>query len=126
MTRHQARQRIEKLRKAINHHRYLYHVLDKVEISDDALDSLKHELYELEQQFPALITPDSPTQRVGGVARKEFRKVRHSSVMLSIEDMFGEQEAQEWQDYLGRLAPRDHWTYFAELKIDGLATTLIY
>ncbi|MCX6779240.1 MAG: NAD-dependent DNA ligase LigA, partial [Candidatus Magasanikbacteria bacterium] len=66
MTHIEAKERIAKLRKEIERHRYLYHVLDKQEISDAALDSLKHELYKLEQEFPDLITPDSPTQRVGG------------------------------------------------------------
>jgi len=61
-----AKKRIESLKKTINHHRYLYHVLDKQEISDAAWDSLKHELYNLEQKYPEFITPDSPTQRVGG------------------------------------------------------------
>ena len=66
MTKQQAKQRIEKLKKLINHHRYLYHVLDRQEISDAALDSLKKELFDLEQRFPEFITPDSPTQRIGG------------------------------------------------------------
>ena len=75
------KQRIEKLKKTINHHRYLYHVLDKQEISDAALDSLKKELFDLEQEFPDLITADSPTQRVGGKPLKEFKKVKHSQRM---------------------------------------------
>lgn len=66
MTKDEAKKRIEKLKKEINYHRYLYHVLDCQEISDAALDSLKHELFKLEQEFPKFITPDSPTQRVGG------------------------------------------------------------
>src|SRR3989338_6310328 len=70
--------RIVKLRKEIERHRYLYHVLDKPEISDAALDSLKHELEQLEFTYPELITPDSPTQRIGGKARKDFSKVRRS------------------------------------------------
>ncbi|MGD0577114.1 MAG: NAD-dependent DNA ligase LigA, partial [Candidatus Staskawiczbacteria bacterium] len=75
MDKHQAKQRINKLKEVINHHRYLYHVLDRQEISDSALDSLKKELFDLENQYPDLITPDSPTQRVGGKALKEFKKV---------------------------------------------------
>jgi len=66
MNKAEAQKRIEKLRELINHYRYLYHVLDREEISPAALDSLKKELFDLEQQFPELITPDSPTQRVGG------------------------------------------------------------
>ena len=75
MSKEEVKKRIAKLREEINHHRYLYHVLDRQEISDAALDSLKHELYKLEQQYPDLITPDSPTQRVGGKPLKEFKKV---------------------------------------------------
>ena len=76
-------QRLLKLRKEIEHHRYLYHVLDRQEISDAALDSLKHELAKLEEQYPELVTPDSPTRRVGGRALKAFAKVQHASAMLA-------------------------------------------
>jgi DNA ligase (NAD+) len=126
MTKGEAKKRIEKLKKVINHHRYLYHVLNKQEISDSALDSLKHELYKLEQQFPEFITPDSPTQRVAGQPLKEFKKVEHKIPMLSIEDIFSERELQDWEDYLKRLEPTAKFEYFAELKIDGFAITLIY
>jgi len=140
MTKTEAQKRIEKLKKLINHHRYLYHVLNKQEISDAALDSLKHELYKLEQQFPKFITPDSPTQRVVGEPLKGFKKVEHNISMLSIEDIFSEQELRDWEDYLKRLAPHhppplsrksgegvgEGVDYFAELKIDGFAITLIY
>lgn len=88
MTKEEVKKRIEKLKAKINHHRYLYHVLDRQEISDAALDSLKHELYKLEQEYPEFITSDSPTQRVGGEALKEFKKVVHETPMLSIEDVF--------------------------------------
>src|SRR3989338_8701629 len=90
------KKRIEKLRKVINRHRYLYHVLDKQEISDEALDSLKKELFDLEQQFPELITPDSPTQRIGGKPLKEFSKVRHPKPMLSFNDAFDKKDMKEW------------------------------
>jgi len=122
----EVKKRIEKLKKVINHHRYLYHVLDKQEISDAALDSLKHELKQLENQYPELITPDSPTQRVGGEPLKEFKKVGHKAPMLSIEDIFSEKELEDWQDYLKRLALSAQPEYFTELKIDGFAITLIY
>jgi len=126
MEKGEAKKRIEKLREVINHHRYLYHVLDKQEISDAALDSLKHELYKLEQENPELITPDSPTQRVAGAALKEFKKVEHDFPMLSIEDIFSEEELKDWEDYLKRLEPGKELEYYAELKIDGFAISLIY
>ncbi|MCX6760593.1 MAG: NAD-dependent DNA ligase LigA [Candidatus Nealsonbacteria bacterium] len=126
MDKQQVKQRIEKLKKLINHHRYLYHVLDKEDISGAALDSLKHELYVLEQQYPDFITIDSPTQRVGGDPLKKFKKIEHKVPMLSIEDIFSEKELYDWEEYLKRLAHESHFEYFAELKIDGFAVTLIY
>jgi DNA ligase (NAD+) len=129
MDKKQAKERIEKLKKEINYHRYLYHVLDRQEISDSALDSLKKELFDLEQQFSDLITPDSPTQRIGGEPLKKFRKVEHSSPMLSFNDAFSEQDMEEW---LGRalkiLTEREakRADFYAELKIDGLAVELVY
>src|SRR3989338_1820817 len=86
--RKKARERILHLRKTIDRYRYEYHVHDKSLISDTALDSLKKELFDLETQFPELITPDSPTQRVGGKPLKEFKKVRHDTPMLSFNDAF--------------------------------------
>ena len=126
MEKQEAKKRIEKLREVINHHRYLYHVLDRQEISDAALDSLKHELQTLEQQFPEFVTSDSPTQRVGGEALKEFKKVKHIFFMLSIEDIFSEEELQNWESYLKRLETMVKLEYFAELKIDGFAISLLY
>jgi len=126
MDKQQAKQRIEKLKKLINHHRYLYHVLDKEEISEAALDSLKHELYTLEQQYPDFITADSPTQRVGGEPLKKFKKIEHKIPMLSIEDIFSEKELYDWEEHLKRLTRESRLEYFAELKIDGFAITLIY
>src|SRR3989344_8739645 len=133
MTKEEARKRVEKLKSLINRHRYLYHVLDKEEISDSAFDTLKHELFLLEQEFPDLVTPDSPTQRVGGKPLPTFKKVQHRVPMLSIEDIFDEQELQDWEGYLNRLLkptlhPRGvkQLEYFAELKIDGFAVSLLY
>ena len=91
-----AKERIEKLKKEINRYRYTYHVLDREEISADALDSLKKELFDLEQQFPDLVTPDSPTQRIGGQPLKKFKKVRHEQPMLSFNDAFSEQDMKDW------------------------------
>ncbi|MGH7240437.1 MAG: DNA ligase LigA-related protein, partial [Candidatus Saccharimonadales bacterium] len=121
--------RIEKLRKTINHHRYLYHVLDRQEISDEALDSLKRELADLEQQFPDLITSDSPTQRVGGEPLKAFKKIRHETRMTSLNDVFSEDEFFEWIERISRLLTdqeRKRLDFYCELKIDGLAIELEY
>lgn len=126
MDKKSAKKRIDKLKKVINYHRYLYHVLDKQKISDSALDSLKHELKELEDKFPDLRTADSPTQRVGGQPLESFEKVNHSSPMLSIEDVFDRKEIIQWKEYLERLEPSVQLEYYCELKIDGLAVSLIY
>lgn len=126
ITKVEAKTRIEKLKKTINHHRYLYHVLSRQEISEAALDSLKRELYKLEQQFPEFITSDSPTQRVEGALLEDFGKVEHEFPMLSLEDVFGEKELKDWEKYLQRLEPSAQIEFFSELKIDGFAITLIY
>lgn len=120
------KKRIEKLRKLIDHYRYNYHVLDKSLVSDEINDSLKHELQNLEDQYPEFITPDSPTQRVGGKPLEKFEKVSHSQPMLSLTDAFSFEELQSWEERIKKLAPRDKFDYFAELKIDGFAVTLIY
>jgi len=129
MNKREAKNRIQKLREVINHHRYLYHVLDKQEISDSALDSLKKELFDLEQQFPDLITADSPTQRIGGKALKEFKKVRHNQRMTSFNDAFSKEDMEDWQERFMKLLSEDEKekvNYYVELKIDGLAIELIY
>ncbi|MFH1142559.1 MAG: NAD-dependent DNA ligase LigA [Candidatus Uhrbacteria bacterium] len=126
MTKSDVAKRIEKLRKTIQHHRYLYHVLDKQEISDAALDSLKHELYLLEQEYPELITPDSPTQRVGGQPLDKFEKVKHTHPMLSMEDVFTQEEFQSWHDRIKKLLGRDQFEMFCMVKLDGLAIELVY
>src|SRR3989344_722885 len=127
MTKTQAKERIEKLKTAINKHRYLFHVLDRQEISDEALDALKKELYDLEQEFPELVTPDSPTQRIGGKPLKQFKKVRHPEPMLSFNDAFDENDMKEWEARFEKISPgaKKHG-YYCELKIDGLAVELIY
>ncbi|MBI2633513.1 MAG: NAD-dependent DNA ligase LigA [Parcubacteria group bacterium] len=127
MDKHDAKKRIEKLRDEINHHRYLYHVLDKQEISDAALDSLKNELLKLEQQFPELITPDSPTQRVAGEPLKKFKKIKHSARILSLEDVFNFDELSDWETRAKKLLPQNtRLSYFCELKIDGVDIVLTY
>ena len=101
MNKAQAKERIEKLKKEITRYRHAYHVLDKSLISDEALDSLKKELFDLEQQFPDLVTPDSPTQRVGGQPLKEFAKTRHEQPMLSFNDTFSEEDMEKLLKELG-------------------------
>lgn len=131
MKKEEARERIEKLKKTINRHRYLYHVLDRQEISDAALDSLKHELYQLEQKFPQFITPDSPTQRVGGTALAKFLKIRHKVRQWSFEDVFSEEEMKEFDDRIKRMLGKKvkflgNLEYTCELKIDGFKIILTY
>ena len=126
MTKAEAQKRIIKLRGEINYHRHLYHVLDKQEISDAALDSLKHELHKLEQLYPELITPDSPTQRVAGAPAKEFKKVKHIKPVISIEDAFSLDEVKEWQERNVKLLKKNINDYYAVLKMDGLAVVLTF
>ena len=114
------------MRDVINHHRYLYHVKDTQEISDAALDSLKHELFELEQQYPEFITPDSPTQRVGGKAVAGFEKVAHQTRMLSLEDAFVLEDMRKWEQRMKRVFPDRKYEYYFELKMDGMALSLVY
>ncbi|MCX6792618.1 MAG: NAD-dependent DNA ligase LigA [Candidatus Falkowbacteria bacterium] len=136
MIKSEALKRITKLRQEIERLNYLYYVLDKPEINDAAWDHLKNELVKLETEFPDLVTPDSPTQRVGGRALSAFKKVEHSLPMLSLFDAFSEEEMLAWEERMVKLlAPSLRWddkkikkdfSYYAELKMDGLAISLIY
>jgi DNA ligase (NAD+) len=121
----QTKQRIARLRDTISRHRYRYHVLDEQDISEAALDSLKHELHLLEQAHPELITPDSPTQRVGGEPLDKFVKVDHAAPMLSLEDVFSLDELRDWAERNAKLAPAAT-DYYCEVKMDGLAVSLVY
>lgn len=125
MTKTEAQARLKKLVQEINHHRYLYHVKDTQEISDAALDSLKHELEQLETQFPDLIDPASPTQRVAGKALPEFNTHPHRTRMLSLQDAFSSDELLAWETRNRKILPKD-FEYFIEPKIDGVAVSLIY
>ncbi|MFH0792066.1 MAG: NAD-dependent DNA ligase LigA [bacterium] len=121
--------RIKKLKNLINHYRYQYHVLDRSMISDEALDSLKKELFDLEQLFPDLITMDSPTQRVSGKPLGGFVKVSHPAPMISFNDAFGDSDMEEWLVRMKRLLTEEEGRqidFFCELKIDGLAIELMY
>ncbi|MCX6811943.1 MAG: NAD-dependent DNA ligase LigA, partial [Candidatus Berkelbacteria bacterium] len=122
-----AKVRIEKLRKLIDQYRYEYHVLDKPSVSDAVNDSLKHELQELEDQFPDLVTPDSPTQRVGGKPLDKFKKVTHKTRMLSLTDAFSFDELKDWFERNERqLGKKIKPQFFSELKMDGLAISITY
>ncbi len=118
-------ERIAKLRDQINDYRYHYHVLDESTMSEAAADSLKHELSELEAQYPAAITPDSPTQRVAGAPSGKFKKVRHSVPMISLNDVFNRDEVEAWAERIAKLVP-GITEFFADTKMDGLACALVY
>ncbi|MEK7107502.1 MAG: NAD-dependent DNA ligase LigA, partial [Patescibacteria group bacterium] len=128
----ETRARYEKLKTAINRYRRLYHVYDKEEISQAALDSLKHELSNLEKQYPALVAPDSPTQRVAGEPLPFFKKVRHKVAQWSFNDAFSPEEMREFDARVKRFlsASGGHTVpnieYVCELKIDGLKIVLEY
>lgn len=127
MTRVEAEERIRKLRSLINDYRYHYHVLDESIMSEEAADSLKHELSQLETEHPDLITPDSPTQRVAGTPSPEFVSVEHSQRMLSLQDVFDEAELQAWRDRITKLLPpQTKLEFFVDIKMDGLACALHY
>ncbi len=121
-----ASERAAKLREIINEYRYRYHVLDESSMSEAAADSLKHELSQLETQYPELITPDSPTQRVAGKALDKFKKVQHRTRMVSLSDVFDEAEVRAWTERMKRLLPNVSSEYVCDIKMDGLACSLVY
>src|ERR1043166_7796335 len=118
--------RIEKLRDQLREHEYRYYVLDKPTISDYEFDQLISELKQLEGDHPELITPDSPTQRVGGEPAKEFPSHTFSIPMLSLENAYTEDELHDWHRRVTQLSAMDAVDYVAELKIDGLSVALIF
>ena len=125
MKKAEAAERIAKLRELIDDYRYHYHVLDESTMSEAAADSLKHELAELEKAFPDLITPDSPTQRVAGKPLDKFEKVTHVERMISLTDVFSEDEIRDWINSNEKLAGRIT-ELFTDIKMDGLACALHY
>jgi DNA ligase (NAD+) len=118
--------KIEALRDKIRHHEYLYYVLDQPEINDLEFDKLMQQLKDLETGNPSLITPDSPTQRVGGKPREGFVKVRHSSPMLSLDNTYSEEELRAWERRVHELTGRSDVDYVCELKLDGMSLALTY
>lgn len=123
-------ERYYKLKETINKYRTLYHVYDKEEISQEALDALKAELVELEREYPTLITPDSPSQRVAGAPLPQFKKVKHEVAQWSFNDAFSPEDIREWDARVRRMLsdkhPHAQPTYTMELKIDGLKVVLTY
>src|SRR4051794_33658026 len=117
---------IESLRDEIRRHEYRYYVLDDPQISDAEFDKLMNELKKLEAKHPELITPDSPTQRVGGKPREGFVKARHSSPMLSLDNAYTEQELRDWERRVHELSGRSDVEYMCELKLDGMSLALRY
>src|SRR5437867_7814919 len=127
LTREEAAHRIEELRSKILRHRKLYYVDNQPQISDETYDRLERELAELERRYPQLVTPDSPTQRVGGQPSLEFPTVRHSSPMLSLDNAYTEEEVREFDARLRRvLGVEGPLEYTTELKVDGVSMALTY
>ena len=117
---------IEKLRDEIRYQEYRYYVLDSPEISDFQFDKLMRRLQELESQNPELVTPDSPTQRVGGAPAAEFPKVRHSVPMMSLDNTYSVEELKDFDRRVRELSGRSKVEYVGELKLDGLSMALTY
>src|SRR5215468_3496781 len=117
---------VESLREEIRNHEYRYYVLDDPEISDAEFDRLMNELKKLEAGHPGLITPESPTQRVGGKPREGFVKVQHSIPMLSLDNAYNEAELRNWERRVHELARRKDIEYVCELKLDGMSLALRY
>lgn len=122
-----AKKRIVKLREQIEDLRYRYHVLDDPKVSDEIYDSLTRELRELESKNPEFYDSTSPINRIGGEPLEKFEKVRHSIRMLSLNDAFSKEELAAWEKRIKKLLPPNStFDYFCELKLDGLAVSLIY
>ena len=117
----QVLKRVEELRAELRRHEHLYHVMDAPEISDAAYDALMNELKKLEPEHPERVTPDSPTQRVGGKPAEGFRKLAHSRPMLSLDNAYSEEELADWDRRVHELAGSLTVEYTAELKLDGLS-----
>ncbi len=129
MNKKEVEKEIDKLKKLVEYHRYLYHVYDRQEISEEVLDSLKKRLFDLEQKYPEFITPDSPTQRVGGKPLEKFEKVTHPKRMFSFNDAFSEEDIRDWLKRISKILnhkEKNKLDFYCELKMDGLAIELIY
>src|SRR6187399_3063064 len=126
-TQKNAQERLDELRMQVDHHLYRYHVLDDPEISDTEYDRLYDELKALEEEYPDLIAPDSPTQRVGAAPSEKFGKVRHLQPMGSLDKVTDEEGLRKWaEDVRKRLDSDEPVAYVVEPKIDGSAVSLVY
>src|SRR5881394_2532340 len=121
-----AARRVEKLREEIRPHEHLYYVLDAPKVSDAEFDKLMQELKRLEAEHPELVTPDSPSQRVGGKPREGFVKVEHSRPMLSLDNAYNEDELRDWDRRVCELTGQKKIEYVCELKLDGMSMALMY
>lgn len=119
-------ERVEKLQEEIRRYDYYYYVLNQPLISDAEYDKLFRELLELERQYPELVTPDSPTQRVGAPPAEEFAPVEHAIPMLSLANCFNDEELEEWDDRVRRMLGGEPVEYVCEPKLDGLSVELVY
>lgn len=126
MTQNQPETRIAELRELIDRYSYEYHVLDMPSVDDAVYDSLFSELKQLEAEHPELVTSDSPTQRVGNELKEGFKKIQHSSRMLSLNDVFDREEVEAWVTRMDKLLPGRKHEFFADIKMDGLACALVY
>ncbi len=126
MTPADAAQRVAELREQIHHHDYLYYVEARPEVSDAEYDALMRELKALEAEFPELVTPDSPTQRVAGAPIEAFQSVEHRVAMLSLDNATTPDDLREFEARIGRALPGQRFTYVCEPKIDGLGVALLY
>lgn len=126
MVKEKIKKRVKELREEIRKHEYKYYVLDNPEIADYEYDQLMKQLKELEEKFPELKTEDSPTQRVGGEPRDEFKRVEHSTQVLSLDNAFGKEELKDFDDRVKRNLSTDNYEYIVEHKIDGLSAILRY
>ncbi|HIZ55172.1 MAG TPA: NAD-dependent DNA ligase LigA, partial [Firmicutes bacterium] len=120
----QAEQRAQELREQLNYHSHLYYVLDAPEIEDDAYDQMLRELEMLENAYPELVTPDSPTMRVGGAVGSSFEKVVHAVQMGSLQDVFDTEELRAFDTRVREKI--ENPVYIVEPKIDGLSVSLEY
>jgi len=126
MTPNQAKARIAQLTEQINYHNFLYYQEDKTEISDFEFDQLLEELIRLEQEFPEFLSPESPSQRVGGAITKDFETAEHEFKMLSLGNTYSEEELLAFDERVAKGLDSRRYAYFCELKFDGVAISLVY